>query len=216
MSSSSTLTMSSVSPVEADDILKKAHCEDAVNAFFSQLCQGRQSVPEAITELERLRSSGDPHEKAVFENAMRALFDQYPQLHKYAEKELRITAVLFGAAIQAQLVGPTSTPVALRLVLESLRMAPGPGAAGKMFRFGLFALQQCKQRWQEWPMFCSHIVQIQHLAANHPDLVADMRAAVAEHRVEQDRQSAAAQQQQQQQQQQHSQRRGTRRSHDQT
>jgi CCR4-NOT transcription complex subunit 1 TTP binding domain len=216
MSSGSTSVMSNLSPVEADDIIKKAHCEDAVNAFFTKLYHGRQSAPEAITELERLRSSGDPQEQAVFDNALRALFDTYPLLHKYAEKELRITAVLFGAAIQAHLVGPTSTPVALRLVLESLRMSPGPGAGGKMFRFGLFALQLFKQRWSEWPMFCNHVVQIQHLAANHPDLVADMRAAIAEHRVEQDRLSAGANHQQQQQQQQQQQHRGIRRSHSET
>ena len=31
---------------------------------------------------------------------------------------------------------------------------------GKMFRFGMFALEQFKERLHEWPQYCSHIVQI--------------------------------------------------------
>jgi CCR4-NOT transcription complex subunit 1 TTP binding domain/KH domain len=157
--------------------VKLAWCEEAANSIFSDLFKGQRSVSYTIDQLRGLQSSSDVQERAVFDNCMRAVFDQYPVLHKYGKQELQLIGTFFGAAIQAKLMGHVSTPVALRLVLESLKMQPGPGAAGKMFRFGLFALQQFKTRCGEWPMYINNLIQVPHLAANHPDLVADLREA---------------------------------------
>ena len=64
---------------------------------------------------------------------------------------MRITGILFGQLIQHELVTSITLGIALRYVLEALRKSPGPGAAasgggsnGKMFRFGMFALEQFK------------------------------------------------------------------------
>jgi CCR4-NOT transcription complex subunit 1 TTP binding domain/KH domain len=165
-----------------EETIKQAWCEEAANSLFSDLFKEQHSVPETIDRLHRLQSSSDAQERAIFDNCMRAVFDQYPVLHKYGKKELQLMGTFFGAAIQAKLVGQVSTPVALRLVLESLKMQPGPGAAGKMFSFGLSALQQFKTRWEEWPMYCSNLLQVRHLAANHPGLVADLREAARQDR----------------------------------
>lgn len=75
------------------------------------------------------------------------LFDEYQFFSKYPEKELRITGILFGQLIQHQLVSYVSLGIALRYVLEALKKAPQT----KMFKFGVFALQQFKLRLGEWP-----------------------------------------------------------------
>ena len=95
---------------------------------------------------------------------------RYRFFHKYPEKELRITGILFGTLIQHQLVSSITLGIALRYVLEALRKPPGGGANGKMFRFGMFALEQFKARLYEWPQYCSHIVQIDHLKELHADV----------------------------------------------
>ena len=62
------------------------------------------------------------------------LFDEYRFFPKYPDKELRITAVLFGQLVQRQLVSNITLGVALRCVLDALRKPFG----SKMFgaRFG--------------------------------------------------------------------------------
>jgi CCR4-NOT transcription complex subunit 1 len=71
------------------------------------------------------------------------LFDEYRFFPKYPEKELRITAVLFGRLIAHQLVLNITLGVALRCVLDALRKPFGT----KMFAFGSEALEQFKVRW---------------------------------------------------------------------
>ena len=70
------------------------------------------------------------------------LFDEYRFFPKYPEKELRITAVLFGRLIAHQLVLNITLGVALRCVLDALRKPFGT----KMFAFGSEALEQFKVR----------------------------------------------------------------------
>lgn len=47
-----------------------------------------------------------------------------------------------------------------------------------MFRFGLYALDVFKSRLAEWPQYCSHIVQIDHLNEKYPELVEEIRVAM--------------------------------------
>lgn len=49
-----------------------------------------------------------------------------------------------------------------------------------MFRFGMFALEQFKGRLHEWPQYCSHIVQIDHLKDRYASLVAEIDGAMVE------------------------------------
>ena len=106
------------------------------------------------------------------------LFDEYRFFHKYPDKELRITGVLFGTLIQHQLVSSITLGIALRYVLEALRKQPVPGGSGKMFRFGMYALEQFKPRLHEWPQYCSHIIQIPHLKQSHAKLVGEIEQAM--------------------------------------
>jgi len=59
-------------------------------------------------------------------------------------------------------------------VLEALRKP----LRSNMFRFGMCALEQFKQRLVEWPQYCHHILQINHVRQSHAELVEYIRNAL--------------------------------------
>jgi len=152
--------------------------EEMANSYFQKIYTSEQSIGEVIVMLQRFKTSSQVREQEIFACMIHNLFDEYRFFHKYPEKELRITGVLFGTLIQHQLVSSITLGIALRYVLEALRKPPGPGSLGKMFRFGMYALEQFKGRLQEWPQYCSHIIQIQHLIENYSDLVEEIKKAM--------------------------------------
>lgn len=75
-----------------------------------------------------------------------------------------------------------------------------------MFRFGRVSLEQFRSRLSEWPQYCSHLIQIPHLARHCPDLFQEAQKALStpqqlQQQQQQQAQQAAAQQAAQQQQQ---------------
>jgi CCR4-NOT transcription complex subunit 1 TTP binding domain len=77
---------------------------------------------------------------------VKTLLEQFPQIHRYPEKERRITGLLFGEYI-SKFLHNERLALALRCVLESLQSNPNGG----MFRFGVLALQQFVQRLPQLP-----------------------------------------------------------------
>ena len=172
-------TVQQNSSVSSDDI------EEMANSYFQKIYTSEQSIDEVVEMLKRFKTSGTPRENDIFACMIHNLFDEYRFFSKYPEKELRITGILFGKLIQHQLVSSITLGIALRYVLEALRKPPGPVSAttsnsGKMFRFGMFALEQFKSRLNEWPQYCSHIVQIPHLKDGYKSLVEEIEGAMVE------------------------------------
>lgn len=140
-----------------------------------------------MKKLKQFKVSGSARENDIFACMIHNLFDEYRFFSKYPEKELRITGILFGLLIKEQLVSSITLGIALRYVLEALRKNPNNNLqSGKMFRFGMFALEQFKNRLHEWPQYCSHIIQIPHLKDGYAALVGEIEGAVD------DNQSAAS------------------------
>mmetsp|Transcript_23699 Transcript_23699/g.28937 ORF Transcript_23699/g.28937 Transcript_23699/m.28937 type:complete len:1516 (+) Transcript_23699:70-4617(+) len=190
----------------ADDI------EEMANTYFQKIYTSESSVQEVVNMLKKFKMSGNAKENDIFACMIHNLFDEYRFFNKYPEKELRITGILFGTLIQEQLVTSITLGIALRYVLEALRKSPGKDTTsrdGKMFRFGMFALQQFKGRLHEWPQYCSHVVQIKHLKEGYEGLVKEIEGAMAESQIRGERddtsnqQASVSQQQQQQEKQQH-------------
>lgn len=157
--------------------------EDEANTYFSKIYTSEEHIDEVIATLKRFKTSGDQRESDIFACMIHNLFDEYRFFSKYPEKELRITGIFFGKLIQNQLVTSITLGIALRYVLEALRKSPGEGTqnnSGKMFRFGMFALEQFLDRLHEWPQYCSHIVQISHLKDGYKSLVKEIEGAMAE------------------------------------
>jgi CCR4-NOT transcription complex subunit 1 len=152
--------------------------EEMATAYFQKIYTSEQSIGEVVEMLKRFKTSGNSKENEIFACMVHNLFDEYRFFSKYPDKELRITGILFGALIQEQLVSSITLGIALRYVLEALRKPPSPPgtttSSGKMFKFGMFALEQFKGRLHEWPQYCSHIVQIPHLKDGYAELVAEI------------------------------------------
>jgi CCR4-NOT transcription complex subunit 1 len=161
--------------------------EEQANSYFQKMYTSEQSIGEVVEVLKRFKTSNDQRENEIFACMIRNLFDEYRFFSKYPERELRITGIFFGMLIKEQLVNSITLGIALRYVLEALRRPPSPpgssnttSSSGKMFRFGMFALEQFKERLHEWPQYCSHVVQIPHLKEGYADLVAEIEAAMAD------------------------------------
>lgn len=152
----------------ADDV------EEMATAYFQKIYTSEQSITEVVEMLKRFKTSGNSKENEIFACMVHNLFNEYRFFAKYPEKELRITGILFGTLIQEQLVSSITLGIALRYVLEALRKPPETTSTGKMFKFGMFALEQFKGRLHEWPQYCSHIVQIPHLKEKYAELVAEI------------------------------------------
>jgi CCR4-NOT transcription complex subunit 1 len=76
-------------------------------------------------------------------------------------------------------VSNTTLGLALRYVLDSLRKQPNTPSNAKIYRFGLYALEQFRSRLPRWPQYCAHVVAIRHLRDSQPAFVAEIQAALA-------------------------------------
>ncbi|KNC49335.1 CCR4-NOT transcription complex subunit 1 [Thecamonas trahens ATCC 50062] len=141
--------------------------EAEVNATFQRIYKGQLSIDAVVAMLQNYKTSGVTREHEIFACMIHSLFDEYRFFPRYPDKELQTTGILFGALIQNKLVSNIPLGYALRYVLEALRKPDG----SKMFSFGYCALTQFTARLHEWPQYCSRILQIADIQANHPQIV---------------------------------------------
>jgi CCR4-NOT transcription complex subunit 1 len=161
-------------------IASQAVIEDLANQYFQQIFSSEDSARKVVETLKSFRTSGTPRDNEVFQCMIHNLFDEHRFLSKYPEKELRITGILFGLLIKEQLVSSETLGIALRFILEALRKPPSQSPqSNKMFRFGMFALEEFKERLHEWRKYCSHIVQIPHLREEYAQLVLEIESAMS-------------------------------------
>lgn len=98
---------------------------------------------------------------------LRNLFEEYKFFPQYPDKELHITAQLFGGIIERGIVGSYVTlGLALRFVLEALKKSEG----SKMYYFGIAALDKFKNRLKEYHKYCEHVRAIPHFNEFPPHL----------------------------------------------
>lgn len=99
---------------------------------------------------------------------LRNLFEEYRFFPQYPDKELHITAQLFGGIIERGLVTTyVALGLALRFVLEALRKPEG----SKMYYFGIAALDRFKSRLKEYHKYCEHVRGIPHFNEFPPHLI---------------------------------------------
>lgn len=98
---------------------------------------------------------------------LRSLFEEYKFFPQYPDKELHITAQLFGGIIERGIVASYVTlGLALRFVLEALKKPEG----SKMYYFGIAALDRFKSRLKEYHKYCEHVRAITHFTDFPPHL----------------------------------------------
>ncbi|KAH8935189.1 hypothetical protein BDL97_17G016600 [Sphagnum fallax] len=170
MSAGATSEQSQVETTYGSDV------EEEANSYFQRIYIGQLSINNVVDMLQRFNMAPpDSREKAIFSCMLQSLFDEYRFFPRYPERELRITAILFGSLIKHQLVSSTPLGHALRCVLDALRKP----LDSKMFSFGLAALDQFKDRLVEWPQYCNHILLITHIRETHSELVEFIERALS-------------------------------------
>lgn len=92
---------------------------------------------------------------------LRSLFEEYKFFPQYPDKELHITAQLFGGIIERGIITSyLALGLALRFVLEALKKPEG----SKMYYFGIAALDKFKTRLKEYHKYCEHVRAIPHFS----------------------------------------------------
>lgn len=95
----------------------------------------------------------------VFNCMLKSLFEEYKFFPQYPDKELHITAQLFGGIIERGIITSyLALGLALRFVLEALKKPEG----SKMYYFGIAALDKFKSRLKEYHKYCEHVRAIPH------------------------------------------------------
>lgn len=130
--------------------------EAEANDHFQRIYSQNKPVTEVVDLLNKYRNSGVEKDQQVFACMVHNLFDEYRFFQNYPDKELNITAALFGSLLQYHMISGITLGMALRYMRQALA-AP---AGSKLFRFGLGALQQCRGVVGQWPPFCAKVVQL--------------------------------------------------------
>merc|ERR1719186_2378621 len=132
--------------------------EDVANTYFQRIYNQQISIDLVLELLKKFQASGVQKEQNVFNCMIKNLFEECKFFHHYPDKELQITAQLFGGIIEHNLVTEVKLAFALRSVLEALRKPTD----SNMFLFGVAALDRFKSRLKEYPQYCQHVALIQH------------------------------------------------------
>ncbi|XP_034032868.1 CCR4-NOT transcription complex subunit 1 isoform X2 [Thalassophryne amazonica] len=136
--------------------------DDEANSYFQRIYNHpphpTMSVDEVLEMLQRFKDSTIKREREVFNCMLRNLFEEYRFFPQYPDKELHITACLFGGIIEKGLVTYMALGLALRYVLEALRKPFG----SKMYYFGIAAVDRFKNRLKDYPQYCQHLGSIGH------------------------------------------------------
>lgn len=130
--------------------------EQKMKAYYQQMYEQQIEIREIITMLQRLKQSSDPHDQDVFACMVHSLFDEYRFFPEYPLNALATTAVLFGSLVYFQLIDGMPLSIALRFILDSLRQP----ADSNMFKFGLQALFEFRERLPEFPKYCHILLEI--------------------------------------------------------
>lgn len=146
--------------------------EDEANSYFQRIYNHPPhptlSIDEVLEMLKKFQDSPNKREREVFNCMLRNLFEEYRFFPQYPEKELHITAQLFGGIIERGLVtNYMALGLALRFVLDALRKPHG----SKMYYFGIAALDRFKSRLKEYHKYCEHVAAITHFNEFPPHLI---------------------------------------------
>ena len=99
---------------------------------FVQAYTGQEAPEALLAALAALKASAQQRERQVAACMIHNLFDEYRFFAKYPDKELAITAALFGGLVQRNLVAGRWLDLALRYLLVRLQAAVPPSCINSM------------------------------------------------------------------------------------
>ena len=152
--------------------------EDKANSYFQRIYNvpphPTLTINEVLELLKKFQDSADARERDVFLCMIKNLFEEYKYFPQYPQKELYITAQLFGGIIEQGLVTMVPLGLALRFVLDAVRKPSDTN----MYYFGVTALDRFKMRLKDYPQYCQHITCIDHFKNFPPHLIEWVEAGV--------------------------------------
>uniref|UniRef100_A0A8D9AYG7 CCR4-NOT transcription complex subunit 1 n=1 Tax=Cacopsylla melanoneura TaxID=428564 RepID=A0A8D9AYG7_9HEMI len=137
--------------------------EDEANSYFQRIYNHPPhptlSIDEVLEMLKKFKDSNIKREQDVFNCMLKNLFEEYRFFPQYPDKELQITAQLFGGIVEHGLVSNfMHLGLGLRFVLDAIRKPHG----SKMYYFGIAALDRFKSKLKDYPKYCDHLAGIPH------------------------------------------------------
>lgn len=161
-------------PMHYPDVMHNVakEIEDEANGYFQRIYNHPPhptlSIDEVLDMLKKFQDSPNKREQEVFSCMLRNLFEEYKFFPQYPDKELHITAQLFGGIIEKGLVPSyVSLGLALRFVLDALKKGEGT----KMYYFGIAALDRFRSRLKDYHKYCEHVRAIPYFNEFPPHLI---------------------------------------------
>jgi CCR4-NOT transcription complex subunit 1 len=133
----------------------------AMQEHFKRLYNKESEVRDLVQALRAYKHSEDPIDQELFACMIAGLFDEYNCFAEYPDDALATTAVLFGNIINYQLLSRIALQAGLSMVLEALQNSAS--REDKMYKFGVQALKETRQRLNEWPSFCERLIALPDL-----------------------------------------------------
>lgn len=128
------------------------HIDKEMQQNYRKLYAQETGITEMVTYLEELRTSKTSHDQELFACMIHGLFDEYDCFPNYPIHALATTSVLFGSIIRFKLVDHIPLRVALAMVYQAVR---DNTTSSSMYKFGLQALVQFRDRLKEWKSYCN-------------------------------------------------------------
>eukprot|EP00760_Papus_ankaliazontas_P009892 PhM_4_TR14152/c0_g1_i1/m.51542/K12604/CNOT1, NOT1; CCR4-NOT transcription complex subunit 1 len=134
--------------------------DDTAIQLYKDVYAGNMTVDELMDVLIRLRDSGSNQDMEVHQGLVKKLFEEFKFFGNYPEKELLLSARIYGALVSRNVLvanqSPTGLPIILRCILSCL-VRP---QSESLKRFALVALDGFKERLPEWPQYVGHLLKI--------------------------------------------------------
>jgi CCR4-Not complex component, Not1/CCR4-NOT transcription complex subunit 1 CAF1-binding domain/Domain of unknown function (DUF3819)/CCR4-NOT transcription complex subunit 1 TTP binding domain/CCR4-NOT transcription complex subunit 1 HEAT repeat len=168
-----------LAPLSLDEVEAFPPEVDAeADKHYKRLYQEEMSVEQTVELLQKLRASSLTQNQQVYRCMIHTLFDEYRFLTKYPDRELRITGTLFGALAQYSVLAGQELGILLKHILEALSsVEPEPLPIGRLAKFGMCALERCRARLSDFPMFCECVLRISRLHTIIPELLNEVSLA---------------------------------------
>ena len=114
--------------------------------IFQQIYGSELQIDQAITMMRGMKyNSQNLNGQAVYQSMLNSLFKEWKYLGKYPEKELTVTAQLFGQLISNSLMEKTQLADAMHMIHKSIQPTTpqvNMEATKKLFTFGTVAIRQ--------------------------------------------------------------------------
>ncbi|KAI9893478.1 MAG: hypothetical protein M1814_006775 [Vezdaea aestivalis] len=154
---------------EASPTLPPA-ADEQMQEYFKKMYGAEVEVRDIVRTLQGFKHSRNPLEQDLFACMIHGLFDEYMCFHEYPLEALATTAVLFGGIVNFGLISGIPLKVALGMILEAVR---DHRPESSMYKFGLQALTNFKERLKEWAGYCNLLLTVSGLRGTDPYDIAE-------------------------------------------